>query len=117
MVRELVSVGALFLFITTASGQENIFDRLIGRWDKVGEGKEIIIDRAGSVFTNSDFISGSVGRCIDGGANFCFEGRHDGILWRCAYHIAFLRGGQEVDWGSTAGSHSLCPRGVFYRSE
>jgi hypothetical protein len=119
MVRQLslVVIASSLLLGAPTFGQQNLFSRLVGRWDKVGEGKEIIVDKSGSVFTNSDFISGSVGRCIAGGANFCFEGTHDGRRWGCAYHISFLAGGQSVDWGLTAGSHASCPRGVFARSE
>jgi hypothetical protein len=112
-------VSFLFALLVggTAFAQDNPFSHLVGRWDKLGEGKEIIIDPGGAVFTNSgDFISGSVSRCIEGGANFCFEGTHNGILWRCAYRIVFIEGGRSVDWGLRTQSHPLCPSGVFVRS-
>jgi hypothetical protein len=113
---QTVTVASLLLSVQV-SAQENVFRQLVGRWDKVGEGKEIIIDPAGSVFAQGDFpLSGSAAACIAGGGNFCFEGRRDGRPWLCAYHIAFLNGGQETDWGLTEGSPAFCPRGPFYRS-
>lgn len=116
----VVAMGAMGLAIISANAQQNRFPQLVGRWVNLNEGFEIRIERDGTVFSQSaQFpLSGAAGRCITAGANFCFEGTTpSGQRYRCAYSIAFLRGGEAVNYRVTQDSFVGCPNGIFNRTD
>jgi hypothetical protein len=110
-----------------ASAQENRFNRMVGRWvhlspepgNTTPTGHQIIVTADGGVFTNTNTIKGAAGRCIDSGANFCIEGV-DGAdrRFRCAYDVAFLVGGEAMNFRLVRESPIVpCPYGTYHRAQ
>lgn len=115
-VWKLIPAMLVVMFVSEASAQRNRFNELVGTWVSTNDGTQIMIDQFGSVFSNSDVnLSGSAGRCIDGGANFCFSGTIDNQNYRCAYFVNFIRGGQNVLFRITRNSWRGCPDGIYSR--
>lgn len=125
----VAAISLIAAFAPQANSQENRFPRMVGRWvhlspepgNTTPTGHQIIITPDGGVFTSSNTIKGSAGRCIDAGANFCIEGT-DGAeqRFRCAYNIAFLagEGGNILNFRLVRQSPVVpCPEGTYHRAD
>jgi hypothetical protein len=119
MKKTLFIFGFVTLCICPLSAKEggplSRFPQIIGKWDQLGTGKEIIIDRHGDVFgRGKGTLQGTVDDDAHAGGNFQFSDTN----FYCSYHIAVLKGDQSLDFelvDSTPGTP--CPRGIYTRSE
>jgi hypothetical protein len=127
--RSVLAAITLFAIVAPAASQaqENRFNRMVGRWvhlspepgNTTPTGHQIIIMPDGAVFTSSNTIKGAAGRCIDSGANFCFEGTDGGDQrFRCAYDVAFLSGDEAMNFRLVRESQVVpCPVGMYHRAQ
>jgi hypothetical protein len=119
--------GFASVALTAADAQVNRFSLLVGRWVNTSpvpgqttpSGYQIIIAPDGSVFSSNGSLRGAAGRCIDAGANFCFEGVTDlRETYRCAYDVTFFPGNQQVNFSllRRTANDPPCPVGIFNRA-
>lgn len=103
------------LHSATAAPFEDRSSWMIGKWVS-DDGYAVIIDGEGGVFTQGQYpLSGAVGRCNNGGGNFCFYGRYDGRNFVCGYRVSFMQVG-PMRFRPTQDSFIGCPDGDFNKT-